>query len=135
VTRVFVDTSAWYAVIDRADADHAFATAILARLTGDATRLVTTTLILAELHRLMLYRSHRRAAADAINRIVGTPRVDVEHTDAGDLAAAIAWIERFADQDFTLTDASSFAVMDRLAIRRAFAFDHDFAVAGFELVV
>jgi predicted nucleic acid-binding protein len=67
--------------------------------------------------------------------IVGTPRVDVEHSDAGDLAAAIGWIERFADQGFILTDASSFAVMDRLVIRRAFAFDHDVAVAGFELVV
>jgi predicted nucleic acid-binding protein len=41
---------------------------------------------------------------------------------------------RFADQDFTLTDAIAFALMERLEIRRAFAFDHDFGVAGFDLV-
>ena len=131
---VFVDTSAWYAIIDTTDADHPSATATLKRLTRSQARLVTTGHVLAELHRLALHRSHRRAALEAVRRIVATPRADLVHADAADLDAALAWIDRFADQDFTLTDGIGFAVMDRLKIRRAFAFDHDFAVAGFELV-
>lgn len=130
---VFVDTSAWYAITDRTDRDHASAVAALKRLASSRARLVTTGHVLAELHRLTLHRSHRQAAAEAVRRIVSTPRVELVHADAADLDAALGWIDRFPDQEFTLTDATGFAVMERLSIRRAFAYDADFAVAGFEL--
>ena len=131
---VYVDTSAWYAIADQTDSDHPSAAATIKRLTKSNARLVTTGHILAELHRLVLHRSHRRAAVDAVRRIIATPRVDLIHADAEDLRAALGWIDRFEDQDFTLTDAIGFAAMDRLKIRRAFAYDHDFTVAGFDLV-
>jgi predicted nucleic acid-binding protein len=35
------------------------------------------------------------------------------------------------DKDFTLTDATSFAVMERLGITYAFTFDHPFTQYGF----
>lgn len=134
MTPVFVDTSAWYAITDRTDTDHPSAAATLKRLANSRARLVTTGHVLAELHRLTLHRSHRQAAAEAVRRIVSTPRVELVHADAADLDAALGWIDRFADQDFTLTDAIGFAVMDRLGMRRAFAYDADFTVAGFDLV-
>ncbi len=43
------------------------------------------------------------------------------------------WLERYEDQDFSLTDAVSFSVMaDRHS--RSFAVDHHLLVAGFALV-
>lgn len=45
-----------------------------------------------------------------------------------------AWLERFSDQRFSLTDAVSFEVMRRERIETAFAFDRDFVTAGFELL-
>lgn len=134
MTPVFVDTSAWYAIADRTDTDHASAVTILQRLSSLRARLVTTGHVLAEFHRLALYRSNRRAALEAARRIAATPRVELVHADEQDLTAGLAWIDRFTDQDFTLTDAISFAVMDRLDIGQAFAFDRDFAIAGFELL-
>lgn len=131
---VFVDTSAWYAISDRADTNHPSAVATLKRLASARARMVTTGHVLAELHRLMLHRSHRHVAAEAVRRIASTPRVEMVHADAADLDAALVWIDRFADQEFTLTDAIGFAVMDRLKVRRAFAYDRDFAVAGFDLI-
>ena len=41
-----------------------------------------------------------------------------------------AWVmgEDFPDQDFSLVDRTSFAVMERLGLERAASFDEDFAV-------
>ncbi len=134
MTPVFVDTSAWYAVIDASDAEHGPAATAFAGLARTRTRLVTSGHVLAELHRLILHRSHRTAAMDAVRRIRLTPRGEIIHTDGDDLSAAVDLLDRYADQDLTLTDALSFAVMHRMKIRRAFAYDRDFAIAGFELI-
>jgi predicted nucleic acid-binding protein len=50
---------------------------------------------------------------------------------AADLEAAWAIGLLFPDQDFPITDRTSFAVMQRLGIGRAAAFDDDFAVYRF----
>ena len=39
-------------------------------------------------------------------------------------------LARFADKDWTLCDAISFAVLDSRRIRRAFTFDHRFQQYG-----
>lgn len=51
--RVFVDTSAWYALIDRADPDHTAVTACLREYKG---RLVTSNFIFDETVTLLRYR-------------------------------------------------------------------------------
>ena len=43
-------------------------------------------------------------------------------------------LARYADQDFSLADAVSFAVMRRRTIAEAFAFDRHFLIAGFILI-
>jgi predicted nucleic acid-binding protein len=48
--------------------------------------------------------------------------------------ARVRWLDRFHDQPFTLTDAVSFEVMRRSRLTVAFAFDHHFEIAGFELL-
>ncbi len=49
-----------------------------------------------------------------------------------DEAAARAIIYRYEDKEFSLTDALSFAVMDRLHMSTAFTFDRDFERYGFQ---
>jgi predicted nucleic acid-binding protein len=48
-----------------------------------------------------------------------------------DIQAASAIAEAFRDQDFSIVDCSSFAVMLRLGLRRAATFDDDFSVFRF----
>ena len=52
----------------------------------------------------------------------------IEQTTSADLEAAWAIGERFSDQDFSLVDRTSFALMERLGIFRVISFDSDFAV-------
>jgi predicted nucleic acid-binding protein len=42
-------------------------------------------------------------------------------------------LRQYDDKDFSLTDALSFAVMDRLEISEAFTFDHHFRQYGFRV--
>lgn len=44
------------------------------------------------------------------------------------------WLGRYGDQDFSFTDAVSFAVMQERNIGEALTLDHHFAAAGFRVV-
>jgi len=41
---------------------------------------------------------------------------------------------KYQDQDFSYSDAVSFAVMKRHEIHLAFSFDHHFMTAGFKII-
>jgi predicted nucleic acid-binding protein len=58
-----------------------------------------------------------------------TPITIVRVTEA-DEERALALIGRYRDKDFTITDATSFVVMERLSIATAFTFDDDFRQYG-----
>jgi len=59
---------------------------------------------------------------------VGSGVATIEQTTGADLEASWAIGERFPDQNFSLVDHPSFALMERLGISRVISFDKDFAV-------
>ena len=123
---LFVDTSAWYAAADRSDRSHRRAKAVLA---VDET-LVTTDHVLVETWVLLRHRLGR-AAAERFWEGLRAGAAEVEPVTAADLAVAWAAGESFPDQDFSIVDRTSFAVMQRLGLRRVAAFDDDFSVFRF----
>lgn len=127
---LFVDTSAWYPLADRAHPDHEPLAATLRERLHQGARIVTTNMIVAETHALLLRRAGHRAALTFV-KAVRQPPNQVEYIGPEREAGAVdRWIERFSDQAFSLTDACSFAVMTELGIREALTLDHHFAVAG-----
>lgn len=72
-----------------------------------------------------------QAAADAFWGSIRAGGVTIEPVLLADLDAARAIGERFVDQSFSIVDRTSFAVMERLGVHRAVAFDDDFAVYRF----
>ena len=46
-------------------------------------------------------------------------------------AQALDILRRYDDQDFSYTDAVSFALMQHMKLTHAFAFDHHFSTMGF----
>jgi predicted nucleic acid-binding protein len=123
---LFVDTSAWYAAADSSDASNARAKAILAA--GEP--LVTSDHVLAETWTLLRHRIHRRAA-ERFWEVLRSGVAAIEPVGAADLEAAWQIGIAYPDQDFSIVDRTSFAVMRRLGIERAASFDDHFAVFRF----
>lgn len=131
--RLFVDSGAWIALRSRRDQHHAEADRLFREALGRRIRLLTTNLVLAEVHRLTLFRAGVQPALRALDRIGASQSVTVHFAGAEHHAAARRWLERLAPRPVTYADAVSFAVMEHLDCRHALGFDRDFAVAGFQL--
>ena len=129
--RSFVDTAAYYALADADDADHARAQRILAGLRAARWRLVTTNSALAETYTLVLGRLGRAAALTVLTDIRESPATLLVRVTPADEQRAEAIIRQYTDKLFSYTDATSFAVMERLGLTRVFTFDRDFARYGF----
>ena len=122
---LFVDTSAWYAAADRNDRSHERAKSIL----SSNEPLVTTDHILIESWMLIRHRIGRKEAIVFSSRL---PHVaHIETVVAADLQNALGIIEEWPDQDFSIIDCTSFAVMQRLGLRRVASFDSDFSIFRF----
>jgi predicted nucleic acid-binding protein len=130
MARVFVDTSAVYALLDRSDSRHEAAKDALQQLRLARTEPLLTNVVLAECHALSLARlGHEVARRWLLGNVWPVERVTRE-----DEARATTIIGQYTDKSFSYTDATSFAVMERLGIRRAFAFDPHFRQYGFQLL-
>lgn len=123
---LFVDTSIWYAAADSSDESNARAKDILK--SGEA--LVTSDHVLVETWTLLHHKIHRKAAERFWDGLRGGVAL-MEAVTLADLEAAWAIGSSWSDQDFSLVDRTSFALMRRLGIERVASLDQDFAVFRF----
>ena len=130
---LFVDSGAWLAFFSARDGHHEKADRLIREALRKKMALFTTDLVLAEVHRLLLFRAGIRAAAAALEAIDKSPSVSLEFGSASLHEEARRWMARFDDQVISYTDATSFAAMTARRCKRAISFDNDFVIAGFAL--
>jgi predicted nucleic acid-binding protein len=130
----FLDTSAVFALLDSTDSNHRQATALFRSINAARTRLVLTNFIRAEAHALILNRLGHAAADRFLADMATSPANTLIRVTEADEQQALELIARYKDKDFTITDATSFAVMERLGIDRAFSFDEDFRRYGWTVL-
>lgn len=123
---LFVDTSIWYAAADSSDRSNSGAKAIL----RSGEPLVTTDHVLLETWTLLRYRL-RRDAAERFWEGLRDGVASMESVSPADLEAVWQIGLSWRDQDFSIVDRTSFAVMRRLGIERAASLDDHFAVFRF----
>ena len=124
----FVDTSFWVAFRFKRDQHHREAEA----LWGDRSQpLATTNLVVGETWTFLRRRVGHSEAVGFLDNIEASTRVSVIRVDEGAEQAAIEWLRRHDERDYSFVDATSFEVMRRERITQALAFDGDFSAAGF----
>jgi predicted nucleic acid-binding protein len=129
--RVFVDTSAWFAVQVTDDAHHDAASRTLPLVVESCQALVTTNLIVGETYTLLRVTKGYREARRFLDRLGQSRRLEraviTEHLER----QAYEILHRYAEHAFSFVDATSFALMRMQRIQHAFAFDVHFRTAGF----
>ena len=117
----------FYAAIDAGDIDHERAKRMLSGASGD---LLTTDHVLFETWRLLRKRLGR-PIAERFFETIRAGLAELEFVEPRDVEAA--WTIRlgYPDQDFSIVDRTSFAVMERLGVWRVATFDSDFAIYRF----
>lgn len=121
----FVDTSAFYALADRADPEHVSTTRTA--LAVSARGLVTTDYVLVETFLLLEARLGHAAAL----RFWGGLRAGAAALVgvlATDLARAWSIVHEWSEHELGIVDATSFAVMERMRIRDVLTCDEHFRI-------
>lgn len=124
---LFVDTSIWYAAADLGDQSNSRAKSILK---GGGEALVTSDHILVETWSLLHHRLGRNVA-ERFWHALRSGIAAIETVGPADLEAAWEIGVSWHDQDFSIVDRTSFAVMRRLGIEHVASLDEDFAVFRF----
>ncbi|HYB92219.1 MAG TPA: PIN domain-containing protein [Candidatus Binataceae bacterium] len=129
--RIFVDTSAFYALIDGDDQHDEVADQIFRRAEREKWRLITTNAVVFETHALLVnrFRSRREVAVAFLDSVL-TDRYQVVRALRSDEGRAVAIVRAHRDKSYSLCDALSFVVMERLRVRDAISFDQDFRSFG-----
>lgn len=124
--RVLVDSSAVAALVLRNDRRHPDAVQALRYFTEKGAELVLTNFVVAETYNLLASRAYPAKAREWLL----TNTWPVERVSEEDEREARRILEKYADKDFSYTDATSFALMARLSFDLAFTYDRHFAQYG-----
>lgn len=132
---VFVDASAWLALINEADADHSKAKTIRDALLRSKKGFLVTDYVIVEIANSLSKTRWRSHAVKLINSIRETDSIEVIAVDKEILDDAWILYSTRTDKEWSLTDCVSFVVMKKHGIRDAFTSDRHFEQAGFDVLV
>lgn len=131
---LFVDTAGWVACADRSDPSHGKCVACRdAQLRAGAV-LLTTDYVIDETLTLLRLRLGMAAARAWWQRVSSSRRVVVADVDHDLRESARQWFFRYDDKEFSFTDCTSFALMEREKLREALTTDRHFRQAGFQML-
>ena len=127
---VFVDTSAFVALRNAAEAEHERARAALSGLLAEGAALYTSNYVFAETYTALMVRVGRGEAIEWGRRFRASGAIELVRVE--DDVEGDAWeiLELHGDKSWSYVDATSFALIEREGSGEAFAFDAHFDQRG-----
>lgn len=123
---IIIDTSAMYALLDKSDSFHEQAKELFSKLSKDNLDISITNFIVAECHAIICTRFGHELARKWLQNLYWP----VERVSEEDEKKAKEIIISYTDKSFSYTDATTFAVMERLGITKVLTFDQHFNQYG-----
>ena len=127
----FVDTGAWYALVDSRDPDHR---RVVACLREQRSGLVTSNFVFDETLTLVRSRLGWRVARQLGERLRDERVTRLVRVSPEDEEAAWAIFTDYDDKSFSFTDCTSFAVVRRMHIAVCVTLDADFRSFGLHCI-
>lgn len=126
---IFIDTSAFYALLDKDDSNHRNARKAWPALIKADNILITTNYVLIESFALLQHRLGLDAVRGFQEDLL--PLVNIEFINTELHRSALSVLLTASRRDLSLVDCASFELMRSLGIKAAFAFDPHFREQGF----
>jgi len=130
---VFIDTSAFIALLNKKDDFHSKAAQIIKAASRQQTHFITTDYILDETLTLLKARGCGHIVPVFIDLIFHTRACQVIWMDSERFSKVTAFFQKHQDKQWSFTDCFSFVCMKECRITKALTKDHHFSQAGFDL--
>lgn len=130
--KIMIDTSAFYALMDRDDENHEQAKRAWGELMAGEHTLISSNYVLVETFALLQSRLGLNAVRGFHDDLM--PVIHVEFVSSTLHRSAIGALLAASKRRLSLVDCVSFQVMRTSGIKTAFAFDSHFADQGFDLI-
>ncbi len=131
---IFVDTSAFLALVNEKDNNHTEAIQFLEKIKNGRVKIkkiITSDYIIDETLTRIRYSVGHKEAVEWGKDILASNVV--EKLEVGGEVFELAWklFQTYHDKKLSFTDCTSFAIMKKKGIEKAFSFDEDFERIGF----
>lgn len=130
--RIFIDTSAFYAILDKDDANHQKAKKTWSKALHPENTLITNNYILVESFALIQHRLGMEALRGFQEDIL--PVVNIDFVNPGTHKSGVSALLASAKRKLSLVDCVSFESMRTLGIKDVFGFDAHFKEQGYHLI-
>ena len=131
---ILVDTGAWYALVNEADANHGRAAEFVRRrVPREFGQLITTNYVLAETLTLLRVRLGLEAVRRFVALLGRTRILRVFWVGEDRHRLGLDLMLQYRDKLWSFTDCTSFVLMRELDVADAFTFDENFAQGGFRI--
>lgn len=134
MNKVFLDTGWFKGIIDKTDDHHVRAKNIFRQFKKDKTGLLTSNFVVAETFTLVR-KSCGLYWARKLNELMTSLKssLEIERVTGEDEGRVWDWFW-YDWRELSYTDCTSFAVMERLGLKKVATFDGHFEKAGFEMM-
>lgn len=129
---IFVDTSAFLAILSTSDINHHRASQCWRNLLEEGQTLITNNYVLVESIVLVQKRLGLEKVRGLQTEIL--PLLQIEWVDEAQHITAIETVLQTNRRKLSLIDCSAFQTMNSLGINTAFTFDPHFAEQGFNVI-
>ena len=133
MNRIFVDTSAWIALLNKKEQCHLEAVDIYENRLNVYV-IVVSNFVVAETYTWLRKKINSEIALSFLNSIKEKEKLnqlEIVYATIEIEEEVSRLLEKYSDQLFSYADAVSFVIMEKEKIKEAFSYDQHFLTAGF----